>query len=1024
MDRRLPHLFGGPLFGGLRGRAARARGARRRPPWDEPATASPTAGAGPGGEPAAGPAVEPPSPAEAGPISALEPPAVYRALGTSPAGLSSVEAAARLAEYGPNELPRPVRRPLVLRFADQLTHFMALLLWIGGLLAFLSRTPELGWAIWAVIVINGAFSFWQEYRAERALDELGRMLPPLVRVRRDGELRVLPARELVPGDVIELEEGDRVPADARLTWSALLSVDISVLTGESTPQPRRADALPEGTNGRPGEASNLVLGGTTVATGRARAVVYATGAATEFGRVAHLTATVERERSTLEVQVARIARVISALALGWGVAVFVLTYVLVGIELDESFIFAIGIIVANIPEGLLPTVTLSLAITVQRMARRNALVRRLSAVETLSAISVICTDKTGTLTKNEMTVTELWTRPAVASISGAGYRLAGELHTSAAGERLRPLRLLLAGAALCSNARLQPVGAPGGGQGGVPGGGQGGTRGRVPGEVTVLGDPTEGALCVAAAKAGLGLEALRDGAPRRREVPFDARRRMMSVVLRWHLPDLWLTGAPYLVFAKGAPTEILARCASILGEGEVLALDEAERATVLAANDALAGRGLRVLGVAMREGGSRLLDLDPTQLETGLTFIGLVAMHDPPRPEAAAAIAACRAAGIRVTMVTGDDGHTAAAIGRQIGLVPADDEATVITGPRLDQLPEAALRELLRHGQGLIFARASPEQKLRLVRAYQELGHLVAVTGDGVNDAPALRAANIGIAMGISGTDVAREAADIVLLDDNFATIVRAVEHGRAIYQNIRKFATYILTSNVPEMAPFVAMVGLKVPPGLNVMQILSVDLGTDMVPALALGAEPPEAGLMAQSPRPKGSALIDLPMLLRSYAFLGLIEALVSLVAFFAVWWRHGYGLADLQALTPALLTHTADPVTTAVLAEATTACLAGIVACQVGNVFASRSESQSAFRLGFFSNRLIWLGIATEVAFLLVIAYWPPAQAVIHSAPLDPVFLVLLFAVAPLAVLIPEEIRKRLKPRLQGRSLLIAHA
>ena len=951
---------------------------------------------------------ERPSPAEAGPISALEPPAVYRALGTSPAGLSSAEATARLAEYGPNELPRPVRRPLALRFADQLTHFMALLLWIGGLLAFVSRTPELGWAIWAVILINGAFSFWQEYRAERALDELGRMLPPQVRVRRDGELRILPARELVPGDVIELEEGDRVPADARVTWSALLSVDISVLTGESTPQPRRADPLPEGTNGRPGEASNLVLGGTTVATGRARAVVYATGAATEFGRVAHLTATVERERSTLEVQVARIARVISALALGWGVAVFVLTYLLVGIELDESFIFAIGIIVANIPEGLLPTVTLSLAITVQRMAGRNALVRRLSAVETLSAISGICTDKTGTLTKNEMTVTELWTRAATASLSGTGYRLAGELHTSAAGERLRPLRLLLAGAALCSNARLQRGGGPG----------------AAPGEVSVLGDPTEGALCVAAAKAGLGLEALRDGAPRRREVPFDARRRMMSVVLRWHLPDLWLTGAPYLEFTKGAPTELLPRCAWILGEGEVLALDEAERAAVLAASDALAGKGLRVLGVAMREGGSRLLDLDPAELETGLTFIGLVAMHDPPRPEVAPAIAACRAAGIRVTMVTGDDGHTAAAIGRQIGLVPADDEATVVTGPRLDQLPEAALRELLRHGQGLIFARASPEQKLRLVRAYQELGHLVAVTGDGVNDAPALRAANIGIAMGISGTDVAREAADIVLLDDNFATIVRAVEHGRAIYQNIRKFATYILTSNVPEMAPFVAMVGLKVPPGLNVMQILSVDLGTDMVPALALGAEPPEAGLMARPPRARGSALIDLPMLLRSYAFLGLIEALVSLAAFFAVWWRHGYGLADLQALTPALLSHTAGPATTAVLAEATTACLAGIVACQVGNVFASRSESVSALRLGLFSNRLIWLGIATEVAFLLVIVYWPPAQAIIHSAPLDPVFLVVLFALAPLAVLVPEEARKRLKARVQEWSVATARS
>ncbi|MCW5318311.1 HAD-IC family P-type ATPase [Nostoc sp. KVJ3] len=958
------------------------------------------------------------------PLWALSFEEVYESLGTAANGLSQDEAIERLKKFGANELPEPAHRPLWLRFADQLTHFMALLLWVAGILAFISRTPELGWAVWAVIWINAIFSFSQEFQAEKALSALKKVLPTQVKVYRDGELKEIPARELVRGDVIQLEEGDRISADARLISAESLYLDVSVMTGESLPVARNPspvslrEAIPvrggktilrqgeqplqEMVN--PSEITNLVLAGSTVAAGRAVAVVYATGAQTEFGQVAHLTTVVKREPSTLEIQVARIVRIITAIAIGMGLTVFLLSYLLIGMDATESFIFAIGIIVANVPEGLLPTVTLALALGVKRMARRNALVRRLSAVETLSATTVICTDKTGTLTKNEMTVRYLWLPPqppsntantnpdistkALIEITGAGYDPTnGKINIPSDSKIAWKAKILLIGSALCSNARLVHLNAPNRWQ--------------------EIGDPTEAALLVAAAKAELNLENLQKQYPRLREIPFDSRRLMMTVVLNWQSSELWANEAPHLAFTKGAPLEVLKHCHLILRDGEAQELTHDYWDEVVKANDDLARQGFRVLGLAARKGGQELLDLKVEDLEQDLIFIGLVAMFDPPRPEVSKAIAQCHQAGIKVTMVTGDYGLTAEAIARQIGLV--SEQVRVVTGESMGHLSDAQLQQVVKYRFGLVFARMSPEHKLRLVQAYKDIGEIVAVTGDGVNDAPALRAANIGIAMGQNGTDVAREAADIVLTDDNFATIVVAIEQGRAIYQNIRKFMTYILASNVPEVVPFLGMVAFKIPPALTILQILAVDLGTDMVPALALGAESPEAGIMDRPPRPKEEFLLNIPLLLRAYLFIGAIEAVLSMLGFMIVWWSYGYSLADLQQVTPAILSHTADPTVTAIYRQATTMTLAAIVACQVGNLFACRSDWSSVFRQSWSNNSLLWLGITVECVALFAFIDFPPFRQVFGTASLANWHWLILLACPPILISV-EELRKLL--------------
>ncbi len=933
------------------------------------------------------------------PIWSLTQQEVYSNLTTQSQGLSESEAHLRLKQYGYNELPESQTRPLILRFIDQLTHFMALLLWVAGILAFISQIPELGWAIWAVIWINALFSFWQEFQAEKALTALKQILPAQVKVYRDHNLCQIPARELVTGDVIQLEEGDKISADGRLVESQSLYLDVSILTGESLPVSRSHQPVAE-ENMRASDATNLVFAGSTVASGRGLAVVYATGTHTEFGQVAHLTSNVKREPSTLEIQISKVVHIITLIAISMGVIIFLLTKFLVGMGIRESFIFAIGIIVAFVPEGLLPTVSLSLAIGVKRMARRNALVRRLSAVETLSATTVICTDKTGTLTKNEMTVRKLWIPDAEINITGVGYEPKGEVEIPNASksesktECESHIKLLLAGAALCTNAKLSHSSGSS--------------------QWQKLGDPTEAALLVAAIKGGLNLEELQNKVPRLKEVPFDSHRIMMTVLVEKN--DIIGNISGYfnnskLIFTKGSPLDVLQHSQFIFKSGKQQEITEPERKEIASANDQLASQGYRVLGVATRQGNQALLEQENNSLEENLTFLGLVAMIDPPRPEVADAIALCHAAGIQVTMITGDYGLTAAAIAQKVGLFngKSNGKPRIINGEQLSHLSNAQLRQILhKQKHGLVFARVMPEQKLRLVEAYKDLGHIVAVTGDGVNDAPALRAANIGIAMGMNGTDVAREAADIVLVDDNFATIVEAIEQGRAVYQNIRKFITYILASNTAEFLPFLFMVLFKIPPALVILQILAIDLGTDMLPALALGAERAERGSMTQPPRKKSQQLLDLPLMLRAYCFLGLLEGLAGMAGFFLVWLSNGYGLTQLQEVTPSILSNSATATTMAIYHQATTMTLAVIVACQDGNVFACRSERFSIFRLGFFTNRLIWLGIAIEWVLILSIVYSPTLQKIFSTAPLQPIQLLALL-ICPPFILLADELRKK---------------
>lgn len=823
----------------------------------------------------------------------------------------------------------------------------------------------------------------QEYQAAKTMESFRQLLPPHAKVLRDGNIRDVLASELVVGDVILLEEGDKVPADGRLIEINFLKVDNSALTGESEPQLRSLECPHSNLL----ECRNMVFSGTLVLSGNGKAVIFATGHDTQIGSLATLTELTSSIETPLRKELNRFIKIISVIAIFLGITFFLLAFFLKDIFL-ASLIFAIGIIVANIPEGLLPTVTLALSLASRRMASRNALIKQLESVETLGSTTVICTDKTGTLTQNRMAVSSLIAGFENLELEGSfiphewdkgqdsedgikkgpiekvadSDRIAdsgkeGVSATESPGgdtEKIPPVFIRVAG--LCNNAKLYE--AP-------PG---------------YTGDPTEGALLVFANNL-IDLKKIHQEYPRLEEFPFDSLSRRMEVICR--TPEGELD-----VYLKGAPEIVVHMCTSVMESGRVRRLNEIEQEELLDRHLKLAEKGERVIALAFRKAE------DLKEYISDFIFLGFIGIVDPPRPETREAIARCHAAGIKVVMITGDHPVTAESIARDVGLAgPGKPE--IITGDELKSLSRTEFASRLKN-PSIVFARTSPVQKLKIVQLFQAEGEIVTMTGDGVNDAPAIKNSDMGVAMG-SGTDVAREAADMVLLDDNFATIVNAVEEGRTVFDNIKKFIVYIITHTIPEVLPFIAFILFALPLPMPVQLILAIDLGTDMIPALALGEEKGEEGIMKRPPRPRNEKLLTPQVLFTAYGLKGPIEAAAGFFCYFVVLFEGGWTFGEQLANTNPLYM------------QAITAFFSAVVICQIANVFASRTRFQSVFSMGLFSNRFVLLGIVSELLILAFIILNPFANLIFNTTPIDIIYMMLAipFAILLLGV---DELRKYL--------------
>ncbi len=886
-------------------------------------------------------------------------------------GLSNSEVQTRRAEHGPNELiEQGAISPWRILF-EQFKETMVLVLIVAAIISAALSDWKDAIAILAIVILNAILGFVQEYRAEQAMQALKQMAAPIVRVRREGQVVEIEAHELVPGDVVLLEAGSAVPADARLVESASLRVTEASLTGESHAIDKTTDTL-EGDDLPLGDRLNMVYMGTAVSYGRGVAVVVETGMRTQLGRIAELIQSVEGEQTPLQRRMAQLGRSLAIASLGIVAIVFVLG-LLRGENISEMFITSIAMAVAAIPEGLPAVVTISLALGAQRMLKRQALIRKLPAVETLGSVTTICSDKTGTLTENRMTVTILdvlgETQQVDAMLEKGLPVLDAEFRPS---ERppVRSLGLLLKAAALVNDAALQDAFTE-------------------DDCCRAIGDPTEGALLIAAAKTGLWKAELDQRWPRVAEAPFTSERKRMTTVHQVNIPvddpsDAPWRKSPFVAFCKGAVDEMLSITSHVWAGDQSVPLDDELRSRILQSNNDLAENGQRVLGVAFRPLDEIPASVDEGALETQMTFIGMTGMIDPPRPEVEAAVDTSQAAGIRPVMITGDHPLTALRIAKDLGIARQDGQ--ILTGAQLAKMSTNELEAVVEDVS--VFARVSPEHKLNIVEALQKRGHIVAMTGDGVNDAPALRRSDIGVAMGITGTDVSKEAADMVLLDDNFATIVRAVSEGRTIYDNIRKFIRYTMTSNVGEimvmlLAPFFGM-----PLPLKAIQILWINLVTDGLPGLALGIEPPERNTMQRPPHPPDESIFA-----RGLGFdilwIGPFMGLVSL----------GVGIWGYLTNNPYW----------------TTMVFTTLTLSQMGNALAIRSDRDSLFKIGIASNKPMLGAVLLTLLLQLLITYWGPAQSLFgtQSLPLPELLISLL---ASTLVFWAVEIEKWIKRRKQG--------
>ena len=842
------------------------------------------------------------------PWHTMEVTAVAATLRSTPTGLAAADAARRLEEHGPNELETHKSISAWETFAAQFKNVLVLILLSATIVSgFLGHALE-ATVITVIVLFAVMLGFIQEHRAGRALEALRKMAAPTARVLRDGEEVVLPARELVPGDVVVVRMGDRAPADARVLQSINLTMDEAALTGESVPVEKTAAAIEE--VALPiGDRRNMLYAGTIAAYGRGRAVVVATGMSTEFGQIARMVESVDAGRTPLQENLDKLGATLGKAALVV-VALVVIVGLARGVPAIEIFMFGIALAVAVVPEALPAVVTISLAIGVRRMVKRQALVRRLPIVETLGSTSVICSDKTGTLTRNEMTVRQLCVNGQVLELSGTGYDPTGDLlEDGAAVQPSTAVQLLLRAAVLASDARLV----------------------KREGRWTIDGDATEGALLVAATKTGLDPAVLTDDEPRVAEIPFTSDRRRMTT--------LHGASTPLVAYSKGAAEDIIAGCTRHRVAGADAPLTAADREWFRDVEQRMAGNGLRVLAIAMKH------DASTADAESDMTLLGMVALLDPPRPEARVAVQTCEAAGIRAVMITGDHPLTARTVAQELGILTSH---RVVTGQELDKMSDEALAQEV--GDIAVYARVSPADKLRVVGAWQKRGNIVAMTGDGVNDAPALKKADIGIAMGVTGTDVSKEAAGMTLLDDNFATIVAAVEEGRVVFGNIKKYLMYLLSCNVGEIVLLAGSVIVGLPMPLTAVQILYVNLATDGLPALALAVDPPDDDLMQRRPRDPRIGVFTRPVVAMLLAA-GLWSAIVNLTLF--VWLlEHGRPLGEVMAMT-----------------------FVTLVLIQFFNAYNCRSEQRSVFRRPF-ANRWMNRAVAWEVVLLIAVIYVPFLQ------------------------------------------------
>ena len=904
---------------------------------------------------------------------ALTPEAALERLGSGPQGLSPDEAARRLAASGPNELVRLAGvsrlRIFLGQFADALVLILIVAAAISGALGFIrGDSGELYDAILIaiIVVLNALFGYVQEYRAEKSLEALRSLAAPRAHVIRGGEPAAIPARDLVPGDVVALAAGDKVPADVRLIDAASLRVNEAALTGESAAVTKRVAPLPA--NAFLADRRNMTYMGTLVDAGRGRGVVVATAMATELGKIAGMVQQEEKTETPLQRQLDRLGRQLGLMILVISAAVFGIGYLEDPGKVEELFLTAVSLAVAAIPEGLPAVVTISLALGVQRMVRRNALVRKLSAVEALGAATVICSDKTGTLTKGEMNVRGMYAGGREFEVDGEGFDPRGEVRVGGSPVSLADhpdLERALTCGMLCNDATVH----------------------RKDSGYAVDGDATEIALIVAGMRAGLAKERLEAEAPRVAEIAFSSERKKMSTV---HAPR----GAPQrIVYVKGAPERVLAGCDRVLGGGEVTELNEYTRKQIGFRNQEMATRALRVLALAYRE----LPPDAPVQqeevLESGLVFLGLAGMMDAPRRDAIDAIRRAKSAGIRVVMITGDHKLTAMAIAREMGILEKGDLA--LTGEELDALSKEQLREQVERTR--VYARVSPEHKMRIVDAWRAGGHIVAMTGDGVNDAPALKRSDLGVAMGITGTDVAKESSDMVLTDDNFASIIAAVEEGRGIYENIRKFVAYLLSANAGEvLIMFLATIILARPeylPFFEPVQLLWINLVTDGLPALALGVDPYPKDVMDRPPRdPKESVLS------RDVLFFIVIIAAILTVGTLGVF------LLELQE-------HSGD------VARARSVAFTTIVFFELFLVFSIRSPRETLWKVGVLSNKKLLVAVAISGLLQIAVIQLPYFEPVFDTRALDALDWVQTFAVGLTAFLFVE-VSKVVRRWLQKRA------